>query len=274
MEAGIEHLERTGRCLLCDIVSEELERASVIWQDERFVVYVPFFARYPYEVHLARLKAHPRLAWPRWIGGEQTSLAKGIKEVATAYDNLFGFPLPYMMVMHQRPTDGKEHPEAHFRRRILSPQPHGRQAQSILQDARAGQGTFITDIAPETQAEKTPRDASKRGESAPKRSRRGVIYFPRNIVRGDKWMVQEKTAGKVARCLEAFRRLIDGKVNEGELVAARVQLRVNLIGEHTDDNDGFVFPMAIDREVVLVGRARNDRGPSASTRWITAGKHI
>ena len=72
-------------------------------------------------------------------------------------------------------------------------------------------------------------------------------------------MVQEKTAGKVARCLEAFRRLIDGKVNEGELVAARAPGRVNLIGEHTDYNDGFVFPMAIDREVVLVGRARNDR---------------
>ena len=29
--------------------------------------------------------------------------------------------------------------------------------------------------------------------------------------------------------------------------------RVNLIGEHTDYNDGFVFPMAIERQAVLVG---------------------
>ncbi|HEV2912452.1 MAG TPA: galactokinase [Pyrinomonadaceae bacterium] len=35
--------------------------------------------------------------------------------------------------------------------------------------------------------------------------------------------------------------------------------RVNLIGEHTDYNDGFVLPMAIDRETVVAARRREDR---------------
>jgi galactokinase len=35
--------------------------------------------------------------------------------------------------------------------------------------------------------------------------------------------------------------------------------RVNLIGEHTDYNDGFVLPMAIDRGVVVAFRPRSDR---------------
>jgi galactokinase len=35
--------------------------------------------------------------------------------------------------------------------------------------------------------------------------------------------------------------------------------RVNLIGEHTDYNDGFVLPMAIDRETVVAAAPRQDR---------------
>ncbi len=35
--------------------------------------------------------------------------------------------------------------------------------------------------------------------------------------------------------------------------------RVNLIGEHTDYNDGFVLPMAIDRETVVAAAPRTDR---------------
>jgi galactokinase len=54
-----------------------------------------------------------------------------------------------------------------------------------------------------------------------------------------------------ARYLEAF-----GEHPDGIAVAPG---RVNLVGEHTDYNDGFVFPMAIDRGLAVAFRRRDDQ---------------
>lgn len=48
-------------------------------------------------------------------------------------------------------------------------------------------------------------------------------------------------------------------------VVARAPGRVNLIGEHTDYNQGFVLPIAIDRAVWLAARARPDRRVAVSS---------
>ncbi|MEO6436044.1 MAG: galactokinase [Tepidisphaeraceae bacterium] len=44
----------------------------------------------------------------------------------------------------------------------------------------------------------------------------------------------------------------------GKVRVIRAPGRVNLIGEHTDYNDGFVFPMAIEPEIRFVCRSRDD----------------
>lgn len=53
---------------------------------------------------------------------------------------------------------------------------------------------------------------------------------------------------------EKFREIYDGEPR-----LFRAPGRVNLIGEHTDYNDGFVLPMAIDREAAAAIVAREDR---------------
>ncbi|MFQ6092071.1 MAG: galactokinase [bacterium] len=54
---------------------------------------------------------------------------------------------------------------------------------------------------------------------------------------------------------EAFRRRFP---DSGEVIAVRAPGRVNLIGEHTDYNDGYVMPVAIDRSVYLLASSRRD----------------
>src|SRR5579859_2753308 len=50
-----------------------------------------------------------------------------------------------------------------------------------------------------------------------------------------------------------FRRIFTSG-GEGPVVVARAPGRVNLIGEHTDYNEGFVMPVAVDRWIVMVGQ--------------------
>jgi galactokinase len=58
-----------------------------------------------------------------------------------------------------------------------------------------------------------------------------------------------------ARAEHIFRTRFGG----APLLQARAPGRVNLIGEHTDYNEGFVLPIAIDRAVWVAARPRTDR---------------
>lgn len=62
--------------------------------------------------------------------------------------------------------------------------------------------------------------------------------------------------------MEIRQRLIEiftGLFHASPTCLVRAPGRVNLIGEHTDYNDGFVLPMAIDRAIWIALRPRSDR---------------
>ena len=62
-------------------------------------------------------------------------------------------------------------------------------------------------------------------------------------------------AKQAARARDAFMK----RFGEVPQIIVRAPGRVNLIGEHTDYNDGFVLPVAIDRQVVVAAASRPDR---------------
>lgn len=57
-------------------------------------------------------------------------------------------------------------------------------------------------------------------------------------------------------------------------IVVRSPGRVNLIGDHTDYNDGFVMPFAIDRDVILAVRQRSDREVHARSLQMNDGVHF
>ena len=67
------------------------------------------------------------------------------------YDSLFGFPLPYVMVMHQRPTDGGDHDHYHFHIEFYPPY-RARDRLKYLAGVELGAGVFLNDAEPEEKA--------------------------------------------------------------------------------------------------------------------------
>ena len=53
-------------------------------------------------------------------------------------------------------------------------------------------------------------------------------------------------------------RLFGEKFGSEPTLVVRAPGRVNLIGEHTDYNEGYVLPVAIDREMMIAARKTED----------------
>ena len=85
---------------------------------------------------------------------ERWDLARVLKRLLAGYDELFGFSLPYMMVVHQAPTDGGDYESAaHFHIEFYPP---NRTAEKLkyLAGSETGAGVYVMDVLPEASAEK------------------------------------------------------------------------------------------------------------------------
>jgi len=142
--------EDKGRCLFCDIISEERSFGKrIIAEGMGFLAVVPFYARYPYEVHI--LPERHILSFSDFSEGEEEGFARMLKLVTLKYDNLYGFPFPYMMIIHQAPTDGGDYSYYHFHVEFYPPY-RSRTKLKYLAGCESGAGTFINDSIPEEKA--------------------------------------------------------------------------------------------------------------------------
>ncbi len=115
-----EYLERHGKCLLCEYLALEATAGDrVVCANDDFLAVVPFWAVWPFETLVVSRRHVADIGG--LDGRGRTALADILKQLTTRYDNLFEISFPYSMGFHQRPTDGREHPEWHFHAHFLPP---------------------------------------------------------------------------------------------------------------------------------------------------------
>jgi UDPglucose--hexose-1-phosphate uridylyltransferase len=144
-----DHNQRTGSCLQCEIVEAEIAAGErTVVQSPHWVAYVPFAARWPYEVRIVPRRHVGRL--PHLTSAERDDLAAVYPDVLGRFDRLFSTPAPYIGGWDQSPN-GPLGPTWHLSADVFTI----RRAEGKLKylaGSESGAAVWINDIAPERAA--------------------------------------------------------------------------------------------------------------------------
>ena len=144
------HLAETGRVLFQDILAAEREDdRRIVCENERAIAFMPYFARYAYEVFVAPKETRPSIA--ALSDDERRDFADVLRRVLIKFDNLWRIPFPYVMPLHQAPTDGGDYRGFHFHIEFHPPlrRPN---LLKYLAGPEIGGGNFLSDTSPEEKA--------------------------------------------------------------------------------------------------------------------------
>ncbi|HXE85362.1 MAG TPA: galactose-1-phosphate uridylyltransferase [Hyphomicrobiaceae bacterium] len=150
LDAERAHLEETGRVLFQDILAaERADGRRWLVENAGAVAFLPYFARYAYDAIVCPKATHPSIA--ELSPGELRDLAAALHGLLVRFDNLWQMPFPYVLALHQAPTDGADYRHHHFHIQIHPPlrKPN---LLKYLAGPEVGAGGFISDTAPEDKA--------------------------------------------------------------------------------------------------------------------------
>jgi UDPglucose--hexose-1-phosphate uridylyltransferase len=145
--------ERLGGCAPCTLLARELDSGErLLIEGDAVVAYVPLAGRWAYEAHVV-MREH-RASLLECQPQELRELSQVLQQLVRGYDALFQRPFPYVMVLHQAPTNGgvgAPPPQGHLHVEFYPPL---RTAEKLkfLAGSEQGAGTFISDTLPEESA--------------------------------------------------------------------------------------------------------------------------
>ena len=108
-----EYLTKNNTSLLGDYLQQELAtKERIIFENDDFVVLIPFWAIWPFEAMIAPKKVQKDIL--ELSGIEAKNYAKAISVITSAYDKLFNTSFPYSSGIYQAPTNGEENAYWHW----------------------------------------------------------------------------------------------------------------------------------------------------------------
>ncbi len=113
IESANKFWDQNNKCLFCTIIETEQQmKIRIIDENPDFIAFIPYFAKWPFEIHILPKKHIPSIAEI-----EKTQIinfAHILKSIITRLDMLYGIKMPYIMAHHNSPFNSGDHSHFHY----------------------------------------------------------------------------------------------------------------------------------------------------------------
>jgi UDPglucose--hexose-1-phosphate uridylyltransferase len=144
-----KYKESSGKVLFDEVVAREIrDQERIIARNDRWIAFVPYAARYPFEIHVAPL--NPVADLTGLNEQDRDAFAPIALEVMKRLDGVFGIDMAYIAAWHQAPVRvGRDVLRLHWQITSVRRAPG---KLKYLAGSESAMGAFIMDMRPEQSA--------------------------------------------------------------------------------------------------------------------------
>ena len=148
-----EYYRENGTHLLEDLLQEELQYGKrIVYENDHFVAFVPFFARFVYETYIVPRKQVPSIAALSEI--QLKALAEIHKVILSKFDRLYQMSFPNITMLQNAPCDDSpENALFHFHIEFYPPL-RDPDKMKYLAGFESGGGNIINPVMPDEAAQR------------------------------------------------------------------------------------------------------------------------
>ena len=149
LAAADKYKTSTGKVLFDEVVAREIrDEERIIARNDRWIAFVPYAARYPFEIHVAPL--NPVADLTGLTDQDRDAFAPIALEVMKRLDGVFGIDMAYIAAWHQAPVRvGRDVLRLHWQITSVRRAPG---KLKYLAGSESAMGAFIMDMRPEQSA--------------------------------------------------------------------------------------------------------------------------